>query len=201
MSTTALFVDLLIIGIQVATWLILLIFTVFGYNWFSLDYIKERETVIAVVLLPMFYPVGIFIDNLADYILNSWREKIWEKYDSSKKQTVSRLLTTLKDDRLSDYFDYVRIRIRISRSSALNFTLITILSVIFTLTRLGTVLGDSKWTVVAFELVIGAFFIGLAIYSWFSITDTFYRKLKQGWEMMPTDANSIEGQIRFRAKE
>src|SRR3954466_1712965 len=126
MSTTALFVDLLIIGIQVATWLILLIFTVFDYRWFSLEYIKGSETAIAVMLLPMFYPIGIFIDNLADYVLHSWRDDIRKKSGLDEDQTITKLLTTLKDDKLSEYFDYVRIRIRISRSSALNFMLITI---------------------------------------------------------------------------
>jgi hypothetical protein len=193
MSTTALFVDLLIIGIQVATWLILLIFIVFDYRWFSLEYIKGSETAIAIMLLPMFYPTGIFIDNLADYILHSWRDNIRERYNLDENQTVSKLLTTLKDDRLSDYFDYVRIRIRISRSSAFNFMLITILSIVFTLSRLGSVLGESKWVVIIFEFFVGAFFVALAMYSWFSITDTFYKKLKQGWQMMrpevvaPTD--------------
>jgi hypothetical protein len=200
MSTTALFVDLLIIGIQVATWLILLIFTLFDYRWARLEYIKDSETAIAIMLLPMFYPIGIFIDNLADYVLHSWRDNIRKKYDLVENQTITKLLTTLKDERLSDYFDYVRIRIRISRSSALNFTLITILSIVFTLSRLGFVLGESKWTVAAFELIVGVCFIALAVYSWFSITDTFYKKLKQSWEMMPQEVVAPSKEAAFRAK-
>ena len=37
MSTTDLFVDLMVIGIGAAIWLILLIFSIFGYEWVPVD--------------------------------------------------------------------------------------------------------------------------------------------------------------------
>ena len=49
------------------------------------------------------------------------------------------LLMMAKDDKLSDYYDYLRTRIRISRSSALNFLLIAVIFPIFARTRLNEV--------------------------------------------------------------
>ena len=45
--------------------------------------------------------------------------RIRDKYVQDKSQTVMGLLMTAKDDKLSAYYDYLRIRIRISRSCLL----------------------------------------------------------------------------------
>jgi hypothetical protein len=53
---------------------------------------------------------------------------------------------------------------------------------------------------VGFEIVFGVSLIVLALYSWFRITDTFYKKLKQGWQMMPMEEVTLEGQALLTAK-
>jgi len=180
MSTTTLFVDLLIIGIQVAIWLVLLFLSLFGVEWIDLAKVKGWEATIGVLLLPLVYPVGVFVDHLADALLSSWRKRIRDKYVQDKSQTVMGLLMTAKDDKLSAYYDYLRIRIRISRSSAFNFGVIAVLFPIFAAVRLGGWAGVPTWFLAVSVAIASAAVAGLALYTWVGLTHGFYEKLVRG---------------------
>ena len=63
MSTTLLFVELLIAGIQVVVWLVLLVLCVFGYQWAAalpFTLLSEWQALIAVIVLSFVYVLGIF---------------------------------------------------------------------------------------------------------------------------------------------
>jgi hypothetical protein len=184
MSTTSLFVDLLIIGIQVAVWLLLLFLSLFGIHWIDLDKVKGWEATIGVLLLPLVYPVGVFVDHLADSLLTRWRERIRAKHLKGEPRTVMDLLMPAKDDKLSAYYDYLRIRIRISRSSAFNFAMIAVLFPIFAVVRLGSVAGVSSGFVAVAVALASAAVAGLALYTWVGLTHGFYEKLDHGLEIL-----------------
>lgn len=180
MSTTTLFVDLLIIGIQVAIWLVLLFLSLFGVEGIDLAQLKGWEATIGVLLLPLVYPIGVFVDHLADTLLSSWRKRIRDTYLQDKSRTVMDLLMTAKDDKLSAYYDYLRIRIRISRSSAFNFGVITILFPIFASVRLGGWTGVATGYLAVTVAIASAAVAGLALYTWVGLTHGFYEKLVRG---------------------
>jgi hypothetical protein len=184
MSTTALFVDLLIIGIQVAIWLGLLFLSLFGFDWIDRLKVQGWEATIGVLLLPVVYPVGVFIDHLADALLSRWRKRIRDKYVQDKSQTVMDLLMTAKDDKLSTYYDYLRIRIRISRSSAFNFAVIAVLFPVFAAIRLNGRAGVSSGFVAATVALASAAVAGLALYTWVGLTHLFYEKLVHGLQIV-----------------
>lgn len=179
MSTTTIFIELLITGVQAAIWLSLFIFSLFGIEWFSLDKVKGYEAVLGIVLISLAYPLGIFIDNLAERMLTTRRLKIEKRHFPGGPPSVMRTLITINDERFSDSFDYDRTRIRVSRSSALNFGLITIMSVALTLVRFGSILASNKWWVAAVGVVVGTMLTALSIVCWYWVTENYYKRLKQ----------------------
>jgi len=189
MSTTALFIELLITGLQAAIWLILLILCVLGFDWINPERLKGFEAMIAVLLLPIVYPAGVFIDYLADRLFNRWEMKIRETYNLSKGWSAMRLLMQTKDPALASHFGYIRSRIRISRSSAFNFALITITGVTFTSVRCGNVPQFPFWRTIFLETVIGATLTALAIMAWRHINHSFFKWVVRGYD---ADANFSE---------
>jgi hypothetical protein len=186
MTTTVLFIEHLITGFQAFVWLTLLIFSLFGFDWFSIARIKGLETGVAILIISMMYPIGVFIDELADKAFKPWERKIKNKirdeHGIDDSLSVWILLATTKDEMQARYLGYVRTRIRISRSAALNFALITVTSIIFTFTRLKAVLGSILWKLIIFEFILGTIITIVAIYSWFSINKTYGGQIARGFD-------------------
>lgn len=191
MSTTALFIELLITGVQAAIWLALLILCLFGFDWINPERLKGFEVMFAVILLPIVYPTGIFIDYLADRLFNPWEMKIRKAYNLKNTQTALKLLVETKDQTLASHFTYIRSRIRISRSSALNFALMTIASVCLTVIRLRNIPGFPFWRTILLEVSMGLSLSALAALAWRQITHSNYKWVVRGYNIN-TDISGIE---------
>ena len=134
---------------------------------------------ILALLIIVLYPIGIFIDEMADKILLNWSEKIRKRTISERsiavsdqdKIKVSYLFSQNLDERLKDYFSYVRTRIRIARSTALNFLLITLSLEVFLITRLHV----DTYTIIIVT-IIGVTLTILAMLSWYFFTTAFINK-------------------------
>jgi hypothetical protein len=74
-TTTTLLVDLLIIGIQAAVWLVLLFLSLLGVDGIDISDLDGWEATVGVLYLPLVYPVGVFADHVADTLLSGWRSK------------------------------------------------------------------------------------------------------------------------------
>jgi hypothetical protein len=184
MSTTVLFVEHLITGFQAAVWISLLVFSAFGYEWVDLNKYKDFTTLIGILVISFIYPIGVFVDNVSDELLKSWNRKIREKYIGDKTKSARKLLTITDDDAFAEYLGYVRTRIRISRSTFLNFLLITLTVVIFTATRLQVVCGSEFWKVIVFEIIVGFFITIFALANWHKISHTFAKQIARGFEIV-----------------
>ena len=191
MSTTALFIELLITGVQAAIWLALLILCLFGFDWVNPERLKGFEVMFAVILLPIVYPAGIFIDYLADRLFNPWEMKIRKAYNLKNTQTALKLLVEIKDQTLASHFTYIRSRIRISRSSALNFALLTISSVCFTVIRLRNIPGFPFWKTLLLEVIMGLSLTALAALAWREINHSNYKWVVRGYNIN-TDISGTE---------
>lgn len=185
MSTTSLIIEFLITGIQVALWLTLLFLAIFGINWINFERLKGAELIISALALPVVYPVGIFVDNLADRLLDKWNWIIRDKYLKEKSQSIIKLLLLTKDERLGNIFEYSRTRIRISRSTALNFAVIAIALPLFIITRLDNPFGMNKWRVAALGSGTCLLITIFALWSWQHITHTVWSRLKYTFELYP----------------
>src|ERR1700750_730288 len=152
MSTTSLFIELLITGVHTFLGLILLFLCFFGFDWINLERIKDSEAVLAVLLLPIVYPIGIFVDYLADEVLRPWEIKIRQQFLQNSTQSAMKLLIEMKDPSLSNHLGYIRSKIRISRSSTLNFALMTVTGIAFTIIRCGGIPNFPFWQALIFEI-------------------------------------------------
>ena len=189
MSTTALFIELLITGLQATIWLTLFVLCFLGFDWINLERLKGFELMMATILLPIVYPTGVFVDYLADQLFRPWELKIRESFILDKTQTALKLLMQSKDPSLASHFGYIRSRIRISRSSALNFALITVTSVIFTITRCRDLPRFPFWRVILLEIALGTSLAVLAALAWRHINRSFFKWVVRGYD---ADANISE---------
>ncbi len=165
-------------------WLCLLVGCILGADPKLLGSVKDWDAVLAVLLLPIVYPVGIFIDNLADDLLRPIGRRIRKRFTLDETPSVMKLLAKTKDDFLSRYFDYVRTRIRISRSSALNFTLITFFGELFLWIRWRPTFGATQGEWMGMVGLLGGILTALAVFSWYRITVTFSKKLAYGFSLL-----------------
>lgn len=88
MSTTDLFVELMVIGIGASIWLILFIFSIFGYEWVPVDRVASLFALIPVAAV--VYVLGIIVDRIADTIFEKlWGQTLCEKVYKTKKSTLT----------------------------------------------------------------------------------------------------------------
>ena len=194
MSTTDVIIEHLISGIQAAIWLLLLTVLLFGDSWVSWATIKDIPTELIIAFIAIVYPIGIFIDEIADRLLNPFveiiRTHIFNKEDipndKRHKVRVSYILPYSKeDDSLRLYFNYVRTRIRIARASIINFSLITIFLILFLIVH-----SSNDIFLLIMVFCLGTLITLIAIFSWYSFTKTFVQRTAILWKINEKEDNN-----------
>lgn len=177
MSTTNLIVEFLVIGIQVAIWISLSVLIFTGTDWLEFNKIKELGTAIIALLIAISYPIGIFVDNLADFFLSKEDKKMRNEFISDEDKSILRIRTLAGENSpVAELFSYQRMRIRISRSSFLNFLIITILLPILLLVRFGNYFGGSNSWLIILILAVSITFTFLAYWTWKDVTKKYYQR-------------------------
>jgi len=138
MSTTSIFFEILIIGLQAGIWLIALGIGLAGADWPM--YIHSKySSLIPFVTLPAFaviYTIGIVVDRVSDVIFllffPKWIRRLGHRLFQDKSQRHSRehIFLLISDGKGSNFFEYIRSRMRIVRAATLN-TIISIPCVSF----------------------------------------------------------------------
>jgi hypothetical protein len=125
MSTTNLFVELVVIGVGAMVWLILLTSAIFDFQWLQVK--SEIFLALTVPLLSLIYLLGIILDRIADLSF----EKIWSK--KIRKSSYGGTEQNFYDDRrivlsqqnlITERLLYAQSRARICRGWSLNALLI-----------------------------------------------------------------------------
>lgn len=177
MSTTNLFVELIVIGVSAFIWLVLFIFSVFGYAWVPIDLLSSPSAAVAV--LAVIYVLGIISDRIADTVFNwIWSDDLRGPYfqDIGEYYKARRLILT-RSERLSDLLEYGRSRIRICRGWAFNSILITISLNTFLWMNLSD--KSSIWAISIFSSISLLVFAFAAWFAWQKLIKTEYRKIKE----------------------
>jgi len=187
MATTVLFIEHLITGLQAGLWMSLLFFSCPYLERVGFDRIKGFEAFATLLAISLLYPIGVFIDNFADHWLDELSKDIRDKQMQAKgiedpDITAMRVLMEVKDEFLKSYMNYIRTRVRISRSSVINFALITIASIVFTISKLN---GVSKFwlsLLICGELAFGTGMTYFAFWSWRKISETFTKQVARAYK-------------------
>jgi hypothetical protein len=177
MSTTSLFVELIVIGVSTLVWLALLIFAVFGYAWVPIDVLLSPAA--AVPVLAVVYVLGIISDRIADAVFDRiWSDDLRGPYFQNKAEYYqARRRILIHSERLSDLLEYGRSRLRICRGWAFNSILVAIALNAFLWTNFGNL--PSTWPVSIFSSI---FLLALAVGAWFAwqrLVKAEYRKIKE----------------------
>ena len=98
MTTTQIFIEHLIAGILTAVWLGLGVLTVVGLDSVDVDLLSEVSGVWAFVGLAVVYPLGVLVDQLADWMLG-WAE---ERVKGRLKGELSRLQERISGRNISE---------------------------------------------------------------------------------------------------
>ena len=167
METTVLYAELIIIGLETAVWVWVLSALLTDLQICSyLKYFLEKAPA-AILLLGLLYVVGMTMDRAADMLFSKLEATIKKK---SKLEASSSMLVWKRAEQ-QEYFAYTRSRIRILRSSTINFAMITLSMLLF----VNRYMGD-KPLFLLFIAVIGLFFSGTAFVSYKRMVESFYEK-------------------------
>lgn len=182
MKTTQIILEHLISGIQGIVWITLVGLSILGLDVLSYKLIGVYENLVLALLVALVYPLGIIIDNISDELLKSSEDAIRSRVPGGN-QSMRYLLTYHKDLNMEEFFDYIRMRIRICRSTFFNLFCITISLVVFTIVRWNSLeLKASMGQVLTTELVIGLSLVLMAYYSWYLLTISFAKKIAKRYE-------------------
>ena len=181
MNTTSLFVELIVIGIGAACWILLLVFAVFGYEWVKV--VNDYFLILAVPLLAFVYVLGIVSDRLIDKLFDvvigkSIRNR---KFPDPDEYFESKRLVLLESERMADAIEYSRSRLRICRGWAVHALLIAFVIPFFTKAQL-----SGAWAA-KFNTFGITIFLALALVSffgWYYLNTTQYLKIKEQAEFL-----------------
>jgi hypothetical protein len=187
MTTTNVFAELLIIGIETMAWIALLIFSLWGYGW--IDFAIFNNLVIAIPLAAAAYVLGIMMDRVSDGLLakadHAIRKNVLgERAAKSFSQLRSYVLA--KSPYLSTDLDYLRSRLRIMRSSTINFGFLALTGAAFILTRVDAAANTKYWAA-ATAFFTGMLLSSLSYYAWSISSLTYYLRLQTAFALLPDD--------------
>ena len=188
MSTTNLFVELIVIGIGAFIWLVLLMLSIFGYAW-----VPDRDwlgLVAAVPALAFVYVLGIISDRVADALFQRiWTDDLRGAYFANRAEYYdARRVILTRSERLSELLEYGRSRLRICRGWTLNAILIGISLNVFMWQQLGDL--PLFWTI---SIAGSALASVMALGSWFSwreLARNEYRKVREQAEFLAEGART-----------
>jgi len=189
LQTTALFVELIVIGIGGAFWFSLIALTVFGYTWIPLEHATSLPALIPA--LALVYLLGILIDRVADLAFSLPTNHMLHRVFQSR-EAYERARTLVYDsEALRNLAVYALSRMRICRGSVLN----SLLGVMSLNAFLWTTLPDQapRLKLALFGTVTLLLIAGTALYSWRELSVTYYERVAQQAHILAEQQNSKPG--------
>lgn len=197
MSTTSLFVELIVSGIGTVAWLILLVFSVFGYSWILGQKLADLFTLIP--FLALVYVLGIITDHLAHHLYKRAFRKFFldlskkfcgqeldqhKNYETIRRnndhvESVKAYVYTNASENTMERFEYDRSRLRIARAWGINFVFLAVSILIFAWTRLPQVAISTKVEISIFSIIFCGLSAVFAFYTWRDLTIWEYEQLKR----------------------
>ncbi len=176
MNTTNLFVELVVIGVGAAIWVMLLVLSLFGFGWVSFDTLLSLPAIIPC--LAVVYVLGIVLDRMADKIFEQWAAPLASQwFKSAEEYRRARTFIYTRSDALRDLFEYSRSRLRICRGWALNSFLILITLNVFVWSRVTP--EDVRFKVSMFGTIF-FLFLGMGAWrAWHRLVGNEYKRLHE----------------------
>jgi hypothetical protein len=143
MATTTFYVELLIIGFEVCTWLVLLLASRLGIRWLVAlpTNLKDYALLVTLLTFGLAYLLGIIFDKVAHFLVGTHRSYIQtligrqtirnvaKEKEDDVRQIYARVVT--EEGQTTSQVLYGRTKVRILRASVLNVPLIAIAAALF----------------------------------------------------------------------
>lgn len=168
MSTTAIFVELLIIGIHAAMWIGFLVVT-FLPTSFALDLseLAKWNALVTMAILAICYSLGILVDRLADTFFGLLRpgkillssrviRRLHGRFTRLSSE-VTPFELAIREGKAFEVFSYYRSRIRITRSLAINGLLTAAFAALYFSVSAGSALNVARVPIVLGSLIVALF--------------------------------------------
>ena len=191
MSTTELFVELVVIGAGAFIWISLLIFSLFGYDWIPWQSISSVISLIPS--LAIIYVLGITVDKVVDRLFSKWDKKLRKDYfltneDYHRARTY---VYTYAADKIVNLFEYGRSRIRITRSWSINSLFLMISVPLFVLTQFMGRLTQVMMLVILASIVVFLMLSYLLLFSWRKLAENDYKRLSETFLFSKDEGTSL----------
>ena len=186
MATTALIVEMIIIGVQTVTWLILLVFLTTDYHVMRLDALSNWNTLLLFLSIGVCYTLGVVFDAVAAWIEERGPFRRQKDQSVRDKERHLRQLIRFHNLELAKEMDGDEYRLRLMRSTALNLVLIFIVGSLLIATS-----DPILWRKSLFIFILSMITV-FGIYAWYRRLDRFRngRDLMHQiaeWELSPAD--------------
>lgn len=194
-NTTSMLIEHIINGFHFLLAIILFIFMILGFTgWDLINFITflpqtkvniNISITTIVLFIPLVYTLGILVDNFVDNVVLKKRGKSIRNKVLKDGQSGRELIFRTKDDNQAKQLDYIQTKIRITRTAAFNFALITVFLVLASVLHLRFQLSIPKLTLlIVVEFVIGTGLSYMAYWSWKQNVTAFCKRVKSGFEIL-----------------
>lgn len=182
-------VEVLIVGVQTAIWILLALGAIFGHRWL-LDLkaiMKGWELLGTIAALGAVYTLGVFVDRVADclFILIRPHDVLlrsrWISRHARAGGYDQRMALRAYEKRTVQFLEQVRSRVRIARASVINIPLITVTATAFLLARGPAIVGAVRWDILLVVLVGGTFLTLVAFLALGVLEVTYRIRLNQAF--------------------
>ena len=199
MKTTAVFAEILTVGLQALVWMAMAGWVIAdwaGASTPNLDEIKrwlaaasDWSALITLFALAMAYTTGVFVDRIADTVMGTlgkfakrvgkWllRPRESEADPRNTPFSLMRLQVRYRGGEMGSFLDYVRSRLRIARGSVFNLMMASIFG--------GLIL--SEFVPLTFVLSVAVVSLALAVFGWMRIEGVYDRRLSQAYKIIQAD--------------
>jgi len=179
MSTTTVFVELLIVGLESLVWLVLLVSSLFGVDWVPTIIIAfEKADVFATVaVIGLAYVVGIVVDEICEWLIEPWAKRLRDSVQGDTELEVWGMQAYVfsHSEGATSQLGYMRSRLRILRSSIFNTVLVVVLGLVFLWTR-SAIAANLKGGLTWFVSIAGLVSVGCALFAYRRIELSYWRR-------------------------
>ena len=182
MSTTAILVEILIVGLQACLWLSFIILTIFGFDWVAplMKVVKGWEPLLSIFILGICYTIGIVIDRVADCLFliinpqNFLMKSNWIKKHAEVAHGDPRMEVLSCENKATDFLENIRSRVRIARATVLNTIFVTFFCLLFLLVQT-----SYPWKILSYVIISGSLVTISSMLILGVLEVTYQRRLQQ----------------------
>jgi len=190
MTTTALLVDILLIGIQVLIWITGFVFSFIFPAKLILTFSEKSPTIFLFILIAFSYTLGIIFDYVIANLFAKFKSK--EEKEAYREGLVISILSY--DKEIQKFLDNQYARLRIVRATIYNLPLITIAACCFILKNETEVKLPSS-LIILLILLMGIGLTIIAYYSWKRRNKVYWGYIKETLKIIDDKKKAVTNSL------